>query len=61
MLRTFGLVIAILAAAPLGQKLHQLAEPAAPAAPKMIGQDQPVFLGRMTVVATALPEQAAGR
>jgi hypothetical protein len=60
MIRSTAFILALLVAGPTVNHLGQGATPAPPpSVPVVIGADRPVFLGSMTVEATALPQAAA--
>lgn len=60
MIRSAAFILALVVAGPTVDRSGESAKPVAvPRAPAMIGEDRPVFLGSMTVEATALPEEGA--
>lgn len=60
MIRSTAFILALVVAGPAVDRSGECAKPVTvPSAPAMIGADRPVFLGSMTVEATALPEEGA--
>lgn len=55
MVRKFGIRMGLCAASALGLMVAHAADTRPTRPPEIIGQDRPVFLGRMTIVATPLP------